>query len=129
MNMLTPTISLQLSLCLERVTSHSKYETLCAVFLLHQVEEEMNELIMYRRGAAISVPTKNLLLCLFLSLTIKDSFDFDLIDESSLLVAYLAQLICLLGHLLIRLSNNLPSKPTLFLHIQLHCCSLIEEKH
>ena len=56
----------------------------------------MNELIMYRRGAALSVPTKNLLLCLFLSLTIKDSFDFDLIDESGLLAAYSAQLICLL---------------------------------
>ena len=123
------TISLQLSLCLERVTNHSKYETLCAVFLLHQVEEEMNELIMYQRGAALSVPTKNLLLCLFLSLTVKDLFDFDLIDASSLLVAYLAQLICLLGRLLIRLSNDLRSNPILFVHIQLLYCSSIEEHH
>ena len=36
-------ISLQLSLCLQRVTTDSKEEILCTVLLLHQIEGEMNE--------------------------------------------------------------------------------------
>ena len=36
-------ISLQLSLCLQRVTNDSKEEILCTVLLLHRIEGEMNE--------------------------------------------------------------------------------------
>ena len=54
-----PTISLQLSLCLERVTNDSKDEIRCTVLLLHQIKEEMNEWLIYQRGAALSDEDSN----------------------------------------------------------------------